>query len=82
MFSIKATKNYIFQIMAVFLIMGSVLTIGTINLSMLFDLMQEILDNADVIIGLVILSVVIGMAMKLGGWMGNLLDSAISRKKN
>ena len=80
MFSTKEISVTAMKIMAVFLLIGSVLSIGTINLSMLFDLMQEILDNADVIIGLVILSVVIGMAIKLGEWMGNLLQTAIKKK--
>ena len=81
MFLSKEVSNPLIKIMAIFLLIGSIMTIGVINLSMLFDLMQEILNNADVIIGLVILSVVIGMAMKLGEWMGNLLNSAINRKK-
>jgi uncharacterized membrane-anchored protein len=75
--SINDNKNLIFQVMAFMMLIGSLFTIGTVNLSAIWSLMQEVVDNTDVIVGLVILGVVIGIAYALGDWIKKLLGKAI-----
>ena len=75
----ESNKNLTFQTMAILMLIGSIMTIGTVNLSAIWSLMQEVVDNTDVIVGLVILGVVIGIAMALGDWIKNLLNKAIKR---
>ena len=75
----ETSKILTFQIMAFLMLIGSIMTIGSVNLSAIWSLMQEVVDNTDVIVGLVILGVVIGIAMALGDWIKNLLNKAIKR---
>lgn len=75
----ETSKILTFQIMAFLMLIGSIMSIGTVNLSAIWSLMQEVVDNTDVIVGLVILGVVIGIAMALGDWIKNLLNKAIKR---
>lgn len=75
----ESNKTLTFQTMAVLMLIGSIMTIGTVNLSAIWSLMQEVVDNTDVIVGLVILGVVIGIAMALGDWIKNLLNKAIKK---
>ena len=75
----ETNKTLIFQVMAFFMLIGSVMSIGTVNLSAIWSLMTEVVDNTDVIVGLVILGVVISIAMGLGDWIKKLLNSAIKR---
>ena len=80
MFKISETNKILtFQAMAFLMLIGSIMTIGSVNLSAIWSLMQEVVDNTDVIVGLVILGVVIGIAMALGDWIKNLLNKAIKR---
>lgn len=75
--SIEQNKTVIFQVMAFMMLIGSLFTIGAVNLSAIWALMQEVVDNTDVIVGLVILGVVIGIAYALGDWIKKLLGKAI-----
>ena len=75
--SIEQNKTPIFQVMAFMMLIGSLFMIGTVNLSAIWSLMQEVVDNTDVIVGLVILGVVIGIAYALGDWIKKLLGKAI-----
>ena len=82
MFKLMEDKTtVIFQVMAVMLLIGSLMTIGAANLSAIFTLMQEIIDNTDVIIGMVIMGVTIGIAIFIGSWIQKLLDRTVSGKK-
>lgn len=73
----KENNNFILTLMAGLLLIGSFAMIGTANLSEIFALMQEIVDNTSVIIGLVIMGVTITIAVAIGGWIKKLLDRAI-----
>ena len=82
MFKLIEDKNtVIIQIVAVLMLIGSLMTIGAANLSAIFALMQEIIDNTDVIIGMVIMGVTIGIAIFIGTWIQKLLDRTVSGKK-
>lgn len=56
------------------------LMVGAANLSEIFALMQEIIDNTDVIVGMVILGVTVGIAMFIGAWIQKLLNKTITGK--
>lgn len=57
---------------------STLLMIGTANLSEIFALMQEIIDNTDVIIGMVIMGVTISIAVFIGVWIKKLLSKTIN----
>ena len=81
MFKQMESHNVIlFQVMAVMMIIGSMLTIGVANLSEIFALMQEIIDNTDVIVGMVIMAVTISIAVYIGVWIKKLLNSTMTGK--
>ena len=73
----KENNKFILTLMAGLLLISSLFMIGTANLSEIFALMQEIVDNTSVIIGLVIMGVTITIAVAIGGWIKKLLDRAI-----
>ena len=76
----ESHKTIMFQVMAVMMVIGSLMTIGTANLSEIFALMQEIIDNTDVIVGMVIMAVTISIAVYIGVWIKKLLNSTMSGK--
>ena len=77
---IESQKTIIFQVMAFMMVIGSLMTIGTANLSEIFALMQEIIDNTDVIVGMVIMAVTISIAVYIGVWIKKLLNSTMTGK--
>lgn len=62
------------------IIVSTFLMAGAANLSEIFALMQEIIDNTDVIVGMVILGVTVGIAMFIGAWIQKLLNKTITGK--
>lgn len=62
------------------MIVSTFLMTGAANLSEIFALMQEIIDHTDVIVGLVILGVTVGIAMFIGAWIQKLLNKTITGK--
>ena len=62
------------------MIISTLLMTGAANLSEIFALMQEIIDNTDVIVGMVILGVTVGIAMFIGAWIQKLLNKTITGK--
>lgn len=76
----ESQKTIIFQLMAVMMVIGSLMTIGAANLSEIFALMQEIIDNTDVIVGMVIMAVTISIAVYIGVWIKKLLNSTMTGK--
>lgn len=62
------------------MIISTFLMIGAANLSEIFALMQEIINNTDVIVGMVILGVTVGIAMFIGAWIQKLLNKTITGK--
>lgn len=62
------------------MIVSTFLMTGAANLSEIFALMQEIIDNTDVIVGMVILGVTVGIAMFIGSWIQKLLNKTITGK--
>lgn len=62
------------------ILVSTFLMVGAANLSEIFALMQEIIDNTDVIVGMVILGVTVGIAMFIGAWIQKLLNKTITGK--
>lgn len=73
----KENNKFILTLMAGLLLIGSFVMIGTANLSEIFALMQEIVDNTPTIIGLVIMGITISIAVGIGVWVKKLLNKAI-----
>lgn len=73
----KENNKFILTIMAGLLLVSSLFMIGTANLSEIFALMQEIVDNTPTIIGLVIMGITISIAVGIGVWVKKLLNKAI-----
>lgn len=73
----KENNKFILTLMAGLLLIASFVMIGTANLSEIFALMQEIVDNTPTIIGLVIMGITISIAVGIGVWVKKLLNKAI-----
>ena len=73
----KENNKFILTLMAGLLLIASLFMMGTANLSEIFALMQEIVDNTPTIIGLVIMGITISIAVGIGVWVKKLLNKAI-----
>lgn len=73
-------KNII-TVLAVMTLMLTLFTVGTVNLSEIWALMQEIIDNTSVIVGLVIMGVTISIAVYIGVFIKKLLNNAVGGVK-
>lgn len=77
---VKSTRvGYFKQILPMLLLISSIFVIGTVNLSEIWLLMQEIVDNTSVIIGLVIMGVTISIALYIGDFVKGLLKKATGK---
>lgn len=70
-------KNKLIMVSTLLILIGSIMTIGAANLSEIFALMQEIINNVDVIVGMVIMGVTISIAVYIGVWIRKLLSKTI-----
>ena len=70
-------KDKLIVVSTLLILIGSIMTIGAANLSEIFALMQEIIDNVDVIVGMVIMGVTISIAVYIGVWIKKLLSKTI-----
>ena len=60
-------------------LMSTFMMIGAVNLSQIWALMQEIIDNTSVIVGLVIMGVTISIAVYIGVFIKKLLSNAVGK---
>lgn len=77
---VKTENPIVIKAIAVLMLFGSLFMVGAANLSEIFSLMQEIIDNTDVIVGMVIMGVTISIAVYIGVWIKKMLSSTISSK--